>query len=107
MSTRSKASRGSVIGNGYSWLRQFLPYAGAANIANQSCTMVGLGREAFAYPDAPRDIMEKGKMNPRKVCITCSKCTQLMRDHSYTGCVVRDAEIYLKMYNEARKQANG
>ena len=83
MSTRSKASRGSfnslagssrnedipVIGNGYSWLRQFLPYAGAANIANQSCTMVGLGREAFAYPDAPRDIMEKGKMNPRKVCI--------------------------------------
>ena len=96
-----------VIGNGYSWLRQFLPYAGAANIANQSCTMVGLGREAFAYPDAPRDIMEKGKMNPRKVCITCSKCTQLMRDHSYTGCVVRDAEIYLKMYNEARKQANG
>jgi len=94
-----------VIGNGYSWLRQFLPYTGAANLADGSCTMVGLGRQAFAYPDAPKDILTKGEMDPKKSCIACSKCTQIMRDHGRTGCVIRDAEVYLPLYNEARSNA--
>jgi len=94
-----------VVGNGYSWLRQFLPYAGAANIADGSCTMMGIGRQAFAYPDAPRDIFEKGAMDPKKTCITCSKCTQIMRDHGRTGCVIRDSEVYLPLYNDARNSA--
>jgi 2,4-dienoyl-CoA reductase (NADPH2) len=94
-----------VIGNGYSWLRQFLPNAGAANLADSSCSMVGMGREAFAYPDAPADILGKGAMDPRKTCITCSKCTQMMRDHGRTGCVVRDSGVYLPLYNEARANA--
>ncbi|MBQ2527669.1 MAG: NADH:flavin oxidoreductase, partial [Spirochaetales bacterium] len=36
-----------VIGNGYSWLRNFLPYAAAANINDGRCRFVGLGRESF------------------------------------------------------------
>jgi len=94
-----------VVGNGYSWLRQFLPNAGAANIADGSCTMMGIGRQAFAYPDAPRDILENGAMNPKKSCIACSKCTQIMRDHGRTGCVIRDSEVYLPLFNEARNSA--
>jgi len=95
-----------VVGNGYSWLRQFLPHAGAANIVDGSCTMVGIGRQAFAYPDSPRDILEKGVMDPKKSCIACSKCTQIMRDHGRTGCVIRDSEVYLPLYNEARSNAS-
>ncbi|HHY42126.1 MAG TPA: NADH:flavin oxidoreductase [Thermoanaerobacterales bacterium] len=94
-----------VVGNGYSWLRQFLPNAGAANIADGSCTLVGIGRQAFAYPDAPKDMLEKGAMDPKKSCIACSKCTQIMRDHGRTGCVIRDSEVYLPLYNEARNNA--
>lgn len=94
-----------VVGNGYSWLRQFLPHAGAANLKENSCKIVGLGREAFAYPDAPKDILTKGMMIPNKCCIACSKCTQLMRDHGRTGCVVKDSQVYLQLYNEARKNA--
>lgn len=94
-----------VIGNGYSWLRQFLANAGAANLADGSCSMVGIGRQAFAYPDAPKDIFEKGKMEPRRCCITCSKCTQIMRDHGRTGCVIRDSKVYLPLYKEARNNA--
>lgn len=97
------AGRMPVIGNGYSWLRQFLPYAGAANLADGSCSMVGLGREAFAYPDAPKDILSGAGMDPKKCCIACSKCTQIMRDHGRTGCVVRDSEIYLSHYREGRE----
>jgi 2,4-dienoyl-CoA reductase-like NADH-dependent reductase (Old Yellow Enzyme family) len=93
-----------VVGSGYSWLRQFLGNAGAANIDDGSATFVGLGRESFAYPDAPIDLLKKGTMDPKKVCIACSKCTQIMRDGGKTGCVVRDREIYLKIYNEGRKK---
>ncbi len=94
-----------VVGNGYSWLRQFLPYAGAANLAAGKCSFVGLGRSSFAYPDAPYDVLNKGAMNPAKCCIACSKCTQIMRDHGQTGCVVRDSEIYVPLYRAAREEA--
>jgi 2,4-dienoyl-CoA reductase-like NADH-dependent reductase (Old Yellow Enzyme family) len=93
-----------VVGNGYSWMRQFLPYAGAANLAEGSCRFVGLGRSSFAYPNAPLDILRGNGMDPRKVCIACSKCTQIMRDHGRTGCVVRDAAIYAPIYREARDE---
>ena len=92
-----------VVGNGYSWLREYLPFVGAANKLRGGCAFVGLGRQAFAYPDAPRDIMDNGSMEKRKCCIACSKCTQIMRDHGMTGCVVRDSEIYAPMYQKGRK----
>lgn len=94
-----------VVGNGYSWLRRFLPHAGAANLADRSCALIGFGREGFAYPDAPKDILLKGEMDPKKCCIACSKCTQIMRDHGRTGCVVKDAGVYLPLYKEARKSS--
>ncbi|HEY5583883.1 MAG TPA: NADH:flavin oxidoreductase [Ruminiclostridium sp.] len=93
-----------VVGNGYSWLRNFLANAGAANIADGSVKLVGIGREAFAYPDMPYDILTKGGMDPKKTCITCSKCTQIMRWHGRTGCVIKDSEMYIPLYNEARRQ---
>lgn len=91
-----------VVGSGYSWLRQFLANAGAANLADGYAKLVGLGREAFAYPDAPYDILTRGFMEPKKTCITCSKCTQIMRWHGRTGCVIKDGEVYLPLFNEAR-----
>lgn len=94
-----------VVGNGYTWLRQFLPYAGAANLQSGSCAFVGLGRSSFAYPDAPRDLMTKGRMEPDKCCITCSLCTQIMRDHGRTGCVVRDGQLYAPLYKETHQEA--
>lgn len=94
-----------VVGNGYTWLRQFLPYAGAANLEAGRCSMVGLGRSSFAYPQAPRDILVHGEMKKDACCITCSKCTQIMRDHGQTGCVIRDREIYAPLYQAARKEA--
>lgn len=94
-----------VIGNGYSWLRHFIPYVAAANIRNHKVSMIGLGRCAFAYPDAPKDILVKGKMEKTKVCITCSKCTQIMRDHGTTGCVIRDSELYAPLYKKFHREA--
>ena len=94
-----------VIGNGYTWLREFLANAGAANIEDGRCQMVGLGREAIAYPDAPNDVLKHGAMQRGRCCITCSKCTQMMRDHGMDGCVVRDSELYAPMFQRQHKEA--
>ncbi|NLG84633.1 MAG: NADH:flavin oxidoreductase [Firmicutes bacterium] len=87
-----------VVASGYSWLRHLMPYLAAGVIKTGGATMVGQGRGAFAYPDSVRDILEKGRMDPAKCCVTCSACTQLMRDGEMTGCVVRDSEIYGPKY---------
>ncbi len=95
-----------VIGNGYTWLRQFAPYFGAANLVAGRCRMVGFGRGSIAYPDAPHDITVNGAMQPGKCCIACSRCTQIMRDHGRTGCVIRNAGIYGPLYKQYRAEAD-
>ncbi|MBI4833007.1 MAG: NADH:flavin oxidoreductase, partial [Candidatus Lindowbacteria bacterium] len=58
-----------MLGAGYSWLRQFLLNAAAANIAEGRVAIAGVGRTAFAYPDFAADGRERGTMNPKKVCL--------------------------------------
>ena len=94
-----------VIASGYTWLRQFMPHVAAAVIQSGGATLIGQGRTMFAYPDSVKDLLETGAMNPKKVCVTCSACTQLMRDGAHTGCVVRDSEVYGPIYREARRMA--
>jgi 2,4-dienoyl-CoA reductase-like NADH-dependent reductase (Old Yellow Enzyme family) len=83
-----------VVASGLSWLRQFWPNVGAAVIRRRMATFVGVGRAAFAYPDAARDLMEGRALDPHKCCIACSRCTELMRARRPTGCVMRDGEVY-------------
>ncbi|MDZ7400390.1 MAG: FAD-dependent oxidoreductase [candidate division KSB1 bacterium] len=94
-----------VVGTGYSWLRHFFPNVAAAIIQQGRATLVGQGRGAFAYPDSVKDLMERGAMDPHKVCVTCSACSQIMRDGGRTGCVIRDKEIYAAEYKKARRRA--
>jgi len=92
----------TIIGSGYSWLRQYAAPLAAGLIRDGWTTMVGLGRGAMAYPDFARDILQTGRMDPHKVCVACSSCTQIMRDGGMAGCVVRDAEIYAPIFKAGR-----
>ncbi len=94
-----------IVGTGYSWLRHFFPNVAAAIVKQGKATLIGQGRGAFAYPDSVKDLMEKGAMDPHKVCVTCSGCSQIMRDGGRTGCVIRDKEIYAEEYKKARRRA--
>jgi glutamate synthase (NADPH/NADH) small chain len=94
-----------IIGSGYTWLRQFMPNVAAAIVKSGAATLVGQGRGSFAYPDSVRDILENGAMDPKKCCVTCSGCTQIMRDGAKTGCVVRDSRIYGEQYRLGRRFA--
>ncbi|MHC4656901.1 MAG: oxidoreductase [Planctomycetota bacterium] len=92
----------AVVGTGYSWLRTLLANVGAASKANGLASIVGVGRMGFAYPDYAKDIITKGRMFAEKVCVSCSACTQIMRDRGMTGCVVRDNEVYGPIFMHGR-----
>lgn len=94
-----------VIASGYTWLRHLLPQVAAGLLEQGWAQLIGQGRGMFAYPDSVNDILEKGAMDPAKSCVTCSACTQIMRDGGMTGCVVRDSEIYGPQYRLARRMA--
>ncbi len=79
------------------WLRQFAPNLAAAAIEEGWFDMAGWGRQSFAYPDFPRELLETGRIDPKKSCIACSKCTDLMRTGHGTGCVIHD-EHYTELY---------
>jgi len=90
----------TIIGTGYSYLRQYAHYVAAGAVSEGGCDAAGFGRMAFAYPDFARDILEKGELDPHKICLTCSKCTAIMRKLASTGCPIRDREIYLEQYKK-------
>jgi 2,4-dienoyl-CoA reductase-like NADH-dependent reductase (Old Yellow Enzyme family) len=60
----------------------------------------GFGRMTFAYPAFYKDYSEKGSLDKNKVCIKCSKCSELMRAGTVSGCVIRDSETYMPYYNK-------
>ncbi len=90
----------TMIGTGYSYLRQFAANAAAGAVSSDMTDAAGFGRMAFAYPDFARDILENGGLDVHKVCLTCSKCTAMMRAMSCTGCPIRDRDPYLDIYKK-------
>jgi 2,4-dienoyl-CoA reductase (NADPH2) len=92
----------TVVGTGYSWLRHHLGNVAAAVMARGWVDLVGVGRGAFAYPDFARDLLTTGRMNARQACITCSRCTQIMRDHGRAGCAILDRAVYGPIYEAGR-----
>lgn len=95
-----------IIGSAYSWLRHFAPNVGAAVIKSGKASFTGFGRNSFAYPSMPLDLMTHGRADPGKFCITCSGCTRLMKNLRPAGCVIHDREIYgaelKKLINDGR-----
>ena len=62
--------------------------------------IAGFGRMTFAYPTFYKDYLESGELDKKKVCLKCSKCSELMRAGTVSGCVVRDSEKYMPYYKE-------
>lgn len=69
-------------------------------INNGAADFAGFGRLTFAYPDFYRDYLENGQLNKSKLCLKCSKCSQLMRAGTVAGCPVRDSETYMPYYKK-------
>ena len=98
-----------LVGSGYSYLQEYLPQAGAANVRDGRITFVGVGRAALPQPDFARQAQEQGRQDRKRVCRTFSYCTALMRaKHNElgqfaTGCPPFDKEVYGPIWEQAKK----
>ena len=90
-----------VISTGYSWLREFGANVAAGCIREGYCDIAGFGRQSFAYPDFAKDILSGKGMERKKCCIACGKCSEIMRNGSTAGCVIRDAALYAPIYKKS------
>ncbi|MFR8011052.1 MAG: flavin oxidoreductase/NADH oxidase [Clostridia bacterium] len=90
----------SFILSGPSALGEKSPNYCAAMIQNGSARLAGFGRMTFAYPDFWNDLRAHGTIDRKKCCITCAKCTQIMRTGGPAGCPIRDSACYLPVYNQ-------
>ena len=88
-----------IISSALSYLGVVAPEVCAGFIKNGGFDFCGFGRTILAYPDFAKDILENGKMKKEKICLCCSKCSEMMRAGGTPGCVVRDS-LYTDLYRE-------
>lgn len=98
-----------MLGAGYSWLQKFAPHAGAYNLKAGAARFFGMGRNALAYPDFAKDLLEHGALAEERVCKTLTYCSYLMRQKGHplgqfpTGCPPFDKEGYGQVVKAARE----
>ena len=88
---------------GISSMRIVIANSDGIIIENGGFDFAGFGRMIFAYPDFANDILHSGELKKEKICICCSKCTELMRGGGTPGCVVRD-HLYTDLYKQSKKR---
>ena len=93
-----------VLASAPTYLRQFSDLYAAGAVEQQLCDGMLFGRMSFADPDFANEIIRNGRISPRRVCLTCGKCGDLIRAHKPTGCVVRNPETFLRFYREYQNE---
>jgi len=88
-----------IIASAFTYLRGFSGNLAAGAIEQGICDMAGFGRMAFAYPQFANDLLTGQSLAGKPLCITCGKCSQLMRLGGTAGCVIRNP-YYTNEYKE-------
>lgn len=89
-----------IFGSAPTYLRQFADLYTAGAVEERFCDGMLFGRMAFADPDYANEIIKNGRIDPKRVCMTCGKCGDLIRAHKPTGCVIRDPKTFMPFYKE-------
>lgn len=86
----------AVVMSGLSYYGREIISAADKMIEDGICDLAGYGRMILAYPEFYKDYLSGG-LNEKKLCLLCSKCTELMRAKQVSGCAVFD-EYYRELY---------
>ena len=84
------------VGSGYSYLQDWLPHVAQYEVREGHVDFVGLGRMVLSYPELTRDVLEKGRLERKRICRTFSDCTTAPRKGMISGCFPLDS-FYKKM----------
>lgn len=87
-----------LVASGLSYYREELMEKSEELLASGKADLIGYGRASLAYPTLYRDYLE-GKFDPKKCCVACSRCTELMRAKCVSGCAVFNP-YYKKLHGE-------
>ncbi len=90
----------AILASAPTYLRQYADLFAAGAVETGLCDGMLFGRMAFADPDFANEIIKTGRIDPKRVCLTCGKCGDLIRAHKPTGCVIRDQEVFMSLYKE-------
>lgn len=90
----------TILASAPTYLRQYADLYAAGAVEEGLCDGMLFGRMAFADPDFANEIVKNGRIDPKRVCMTCGCCGDLIRAHKPTGCVVRDPDTFLPFYRE-------
>ena len=95
-----------TVATGYSFLGAEAAYVAAGDLSAGNFELAGFGRQSFSDPDTARELLRDGKPDPRRLCLTCGKCTALMRAGKTPGCVIYDRDIYGTLYRQTVGEGN-
>ena len=90
----------TVYGSAPSYLRQYADLFTAGAVEAGMIDGMLFGRMAFADTDFANEILQNGRIDEKRVCLTCGKCGDLICAHKPTGCVVRNYQTFGKFYKE-------
>ncbi len=80
----------TVVGTGYTYLQEYLPYVAQAQIRLGHVDFVGLGRMLLTYPELPHHMITGRPLQRKRICRTFSECTTGPRNRMVSGCFPLD-----------------
>jgi len=80
----------AIVGSGYSYLQEWLPYVAQAVVRSGGADFVGLGRLVLSYPEIPADVLAGRPLHRKRLCRTFSDCTTAPRNGLVSGCYPLD-----------------
>ena len=78
------------VSSGWTYFQNYLPRFAQALVRAGWTDFVGLGRMMLPYPELPADVLERGRLDPKKICRTFSDCTNGPRNGMVSGCYPLD-----------------
>ena len=79
-----------IVGSGYSYLQEWLPYVAQHVVRTGMADCVGIGRMVLSYPEFPSDVLEGRSLQRNRLCRTFSDCTTAPRNGLVSGCFPLD-----------------
>jgi 2,4-dienoyl-CoA reductase-like NADH-dependent reductase (Old Yellow Enzyme family) len=80
-----------MVGTGYTYLQEFLPFVAQAVIRRGWVDSIGLGRMVLSYPELPLDVVRGKVLQHKRICRTFSDCTTAPRNGLPSGCYPLDS----------------
>lgn len=81
----------AIVGSGYTYLQEWLPYVAQHSVRTGLTDFVGLGRMVLAYPGFAADVLAGRPLARKSVCRTFSDCTTGPRLGLVSGCYPLDS----------------